>query len=154
MDDVDRKIIGLLIEDGRISVTDLADAVHLGLSATSQRLARLRTSGVIDRFTVRLDAAAVNRPIDAIIDLQLVPGSPWTALDETLQEHADVVDAIHLTGSFDYQIRVRAKSIDELDQLLRWLKEDQGVRETSTRVVLHTVEGFPREALPVSGPAG
>ena len=52
---------------------------------------------------------------------------------------------MHLTGGFDYQIRVRARSIGELDDLLRWLKESLGVRETSTRIVLHTVEGFPRE---------
>lgn len=52
---------------------------------------------------------------------------------------------MHLTGPFDYQIRVRTATIDDLDQLLQRLKEQLGVRSTSTRVVLHTVDGFPRE---------
>lgn len=145
MDDIDRKILGLLVEDGRMSVTDLADAVHLSLSAASQRLRRLRESGAIDRHTIRVGAAAVGRPIDALVDLQLAPGSPWDGIDDALRAHMDVVDAVHLTGGFDYQIRVRTRSIEDLDALLRWLKETLGVRETSTRLVLHTVEGFPRE---------
>jgi len=145
VDEVDRRIITLLIADGRLSVTDLADEVHLSLSAASQRLRRLRQSGAIERFTVRLDSAAVGRPIDALVDLQLTPGAPWAGIDEALRDNPDVVDAVHVTGGFDYQIRVRTRTIDDLDRLLQRLKERLGVRETSTRVVLHTVDGFPRE---------
>ena len=145
MDAIDRKILNLLVADGRASVTDIADEVHLSLSAASQRLRRLRESGAVDRFTIKVGGAAVGRPVDALVDLQLSPGAPWAGIDTALREHVDVVDAVHVTGGFDYQIRVRARSIEDLDDLLRWLKESLGVRETSTRVVLHTVDGFPRE---------
>lgn len=145
MDAIDRRILTLLTEDGRLSVTELADAVHLSLSAASQRLRRLRETGAIERFTVRLGGDAVGRPIDALVDLQLTPGAPWSGIDDALRENPDVVDAVHVTGGFDYQIRVRTATIEDLDRLLQRLKERLGVRETSTRVVLHTVEGFPRE---------
>jgi len=145
VDAIDRKMLSLLVEDGRLSVTELADAVHLSLSAASQRLRRLRDSGAIDRFTVRLGGEAVGRPIDALVDLQLTPGSPWSGIDDALRDNPDVVDAVHVTGGFDYQIRVRTATIADLDRLLQGLKERLGVRETSTRVVLHTVDGFPRE---------
>lgn len=145
MDDIDRTILTLLVADGRASVTDIADEVHLSLSAASQRLRRLRESGAIDRFTIRVGGAAVGRPIDALVDLQLAPGTDWDHIDDAIRAHDDVVDAVHLTGGFDYQIRVRTRSIDDLDALLRWLKESLGIRDTSTRIVLHTVEGFPRE---------
>jgi Lrp/AsnC family transcriptional regulator, leucine-responsive regulatory protein len=145
VDAIDRKIISLLVDDGRLSVTELADAVHLSLSAASQRLRRLRESGAIDRFTIRLDSEAVGRPIDALVDLQLTPGAPWSGIDDALRHNPEVVDAVHVTGGFDYQIRVRTRTIADLDQLLQNFKEHLGVRETSTRVVLHTVEGFPRE---------
>jgi Lrp/AsnC family transcriptional regulator, leucine-responsive regulatory protein len=145
MDAIDRRILTLLTDDGRLSVTELADAVHLSLSAASQRLRRLRETGAIERFTVRLGGEAVGRPIDALVDLQLTPGAPWSGIDDALRENPDVVDAVHVTGGFDYQIRVRTATIEDLDRLLQRLKERLGVRETSTRVVLHTVEGFPRE---------
>ena len=145
MDEIDRKILTLLVDDGRASVTDIADEVHLSLSAASQRLRRLRDSGAVDRFTIKVGGAAIGRPVDALVDLQLSPGAPWAGIDTALREQVDVVDAVHVTGGFDYQIRVRARSIEDLDDLLRWLKESMGVRETSTRIVLHTVAGFPRE---------
>jgi Lrp/AsnC family transcriptional regulator, leucine-responsive regulatory protein len=145
MDAIDRRILTLLTDDGRLSVTELADAVHLSLSAASQRLRRLRETGAIERFTVRLGSGAVGRPIDALVDLQLTPGAPWSGIDDALRENPDVVDAVHVTGGFDYQIRVRTATIEDLDRLLQRLKERLGVRETSTRMVLHTVEGFPRE---------
>lgn len=145
MDEIDRKILTFLMDDGRASVTDIADEVHLSLSAASQRLRRLRESGAIDRFTITVGGAAIGRPLDALVDLQLSPGAPWAGIDAALRDQVDVVDAVHVTGGFDYQIRVRARTIEDLDDLLRWLKESMGVRETSTRVVLHTVEGFPRE---------
>lgn len=148
MDAIDRRMLALLVDDGRLSVTELADAVHLSLSAASQRLRRLRESGAIERFTVRLGGEATGRPIDALVDLQLTPGAPWSGIDDALRENPDVVDAVHLTGGFDYQIRVRTATIGDLDRLLQDLKERLGVRETSTRVVLHTVDGFPREPVP------
>lgn len=145
MDEIDRKIIGLLLDDGRKSVTEVADEVHLSLSATSQRMRNLQETGMIAGFTARLGPNAVGRPIDAIIDIALASGSPFAELDSHLLQIPDVVDAMHLTGPFDYQVRVRSRSIDDLDRLLRRLKEELDVRETSTRIVLHTVGGFPRQ---------
>jgi Lrp/AsnC family leucine-responsive transcriptional regulator len=104
-----------------------------------------RGAGGGEAFTTRLNGAAIGRPVDALVDLQLAPGSPWAGVDSALRENENVVDAVHLTGGFDYQIRVRSRTIGDLDELLRWLKESLGVRETSTRIVLHTVDGFPRE---------
>ncbi len=151
MDEIDRRIIQLLTADGRTSVTDIADEVHLSLSAASQRLRRLRESGAIAGFTIRVGGEATGRPVDALVDLQLAPGAAWSGIDDALRDRPDVVDAVHLTGGFDYQLRVRSRSVGELDDLLRWLKESLGVRETSTRIVLHTVDGFPREpALPTT----
>src|SRR3546814_4414478 len=85
MDAIDRKIISLLVADGRLSVTELADEVHLSLSAASQRLRRLRESGVIERFMIRIDREAVGRPIDALVDLQLTTGAPWSGIDDALR---------------------------------------------------------------------
>jgi len=60
----------------------------------------------------------------------------------------EVVDAMHLTGRFDYQVRLRCASIDALDQLLRNFKEQLGVSETVTRLVLSTAAGYPRQPAP------
>ena len=134
--------------DGRLSVTELADQVSLSLSATSQRLRRLVDGGAIERFTVRLDPAMVGRPIDALVDLRLPADLSFSGIDEGILALAEVVDAVHLTGRFDYQVRLHCRTINELDTILRDFKQSFGVEETSTRVVLSTVAGFPRQPTP------
>ena len=145
MDDIDRKIIGILQGDARISVTDLADEVSLSISATGERLRRLRSSDVISRFSVDIDPVAVGRPIQALVDVRLPPGASYSGgAEETMVGLAAVVDAVHLTGSFDAQLRVAARDVGELDDLLAHLKDVVGVLETNTRLILRTIDGFPR----------
>lgn len=146
MDQIDKKIIGQLDLDGRMSLTDLAESLPLSLSATSDRLRRLRDQGVITGFGVRVDPAATGRAIDAIVDVRVGTGVTTEALDDALRDQPMVTNAMHLTGRFDTQLRVAARDVAELDQLLTLLRDDVGAEETNTRLVLRTVSGFPRPA--------
>ena len=77
MDVLDRKMIAILQEDGRISVTDLAEQLPLSLSATSERLRRLTDGGVITGFHATIDPDLAGRPIEALVDVRLAPGSSY-----------------------------------------------------------------------------
>lgn len=145
MDEIDRKIIAELQVDGRMSATELSDRIDLSLSATSDRLRRLRSSGVISGFTVIVDPAAAGRPIEALVDVRLPSSSSYSDGVEAAIAGLDaVVGAVHLTGPFDTQLRVAARDVAELDHVLLTLKDDLGVLETNTRLILRTVDGFPR----------
>lgn len=145
MDDIDRKIIGQLQIDGRMSATELSDRVDLSLSATSERLRRLRSAGVISGFTVAVDPTAAGRPIQALVDVRLpASGSYSSGVDGAIIELDGVIDAVHLTGPFDTQLRIAARDVAELDQILAVLKDELGVQETNTRLILRTIDGFPR----------
>lgn len=145
MDEIDRRIIAELQIDGRISATDLSDRVDLSLSATSERLRRLRSSGVISGFTVAVDPTAAGRPIQALVDVRLPAAASYSCgLDAAIIELDGVIDAVHLTGPFDTQLRIAARDVNELDQILGVLKDDFGVHETNTRLILRTIDGFPR----------
>lgn len=148
MDHIDKQILAELALDGRISATDLSDRVNLSLSATSERLRRLQASGVIAGFTVVVDPMAVGRPIEALIEVRLAPGAPTHGLDASIAMLEPVINAVHLTGRFDTQLHVAARDVAELDALLERLKDDLGVEETNTRLILRTIEGFPRTAPP------
>ncbi|MEM7143077.1 MAG: Lrp/AsnC family transcriptional regulator [Actinomycetota bacterium] len=150
MDSLDRKIIAELQIDGRMSVTDLAERLPLSLSATSERLKRLIDSGTIAGFAARVDPELAGRPIQALIDVRFPPEAyaPDLPFDDPAFE--GVVDAVHLTGSFDLQLRVMAHDVGELDRLLARLKDDLGAFETNTRLILRTIDGFPRAVSPAS----
>lgn len=146
MDALDRKIVGVLQSEGRISLSDLAEALPLSASATSDRLKRLLREGVISGFGARVDAKAIGRPIEALIDVRLRPGSTWSPSlgDEWLKSETAIVDAVHLTGRFDLQLTVATVDVGELDLLLTEIKERLNAEETNTKLVLRQLEGFPR----------
>lgn len=149
MDAVDREILAILQEDGRITATDLAKRIRLSLSATSERLRQLQASGAIRRFAAIIEPAAVGRTIEALVDVRLGPGMTTgnDELDAAIADFPSVIDAVHLTGRFDTQLRVAARDVAELDELLVQIKERLGAEETNTRLVLRTIAGFPRVAL-------
>ncbi len=145
MDTIDRRIIVELQTDGRMSLTELSDRIALSLSATGERLRRLRSTGVISGFTVLVDPDAAGRPIQALVDVRFPAAGTYAGgIHELLAELPAVVDAVHLTGPFDTQLRIAATDVGELDQLLARLKDDFGVQETNTRLILRTINGFPR----------
>lgn len=144
MDAIDRGIIAELQADGRMTTTDLAKRVGLSLSATGDRLRQLRRSGVISGFTVRLDPAAAGHTIDALVDVRMAPHVDQDRIDDQLSEFPAIIDALHLTGRFDMQLRVSAPDVATLDRLLVALKEQLGAEETNTRLVLRQLRGFPR----------
>ncbi len=144
MDLIDRRIIGELQQDGRMSTTDLAARISLSISATSERLRRLRESGLIERFTVVIDQALAGRTLEAIVDVRLLPTVDSLFVDDAIADLDPVVDAVHVTGRYGYQLRIAASDVAELDELLTRLKDDLGAEETNTTLILRTMDGFPR----------
>lgn len=148
VDVIDRLIVDLLVEDGRMSVSAIAEEIGLSASATSERLKRLERSGVIAGYTARLNPVAAGRPIDALIEVRMESDVEYGSFDSIFNGIDEIVDAMHVTGSFDYVLRVRCGSIDDLEGVLRRIKDTGKVRETMTRIALRTIDGFPRQITP------
>lgn len=143
LDAVDREILGALVQNARISYRELGEQVSLSANATAERVRRLRESGVIAGFRAIIDPAAAGRGLVALVDVQL-SGPAETERFEALIESLDVVtDAAHVTGRFDYQLRIVCTDASDLDTLIRTLKTKGGVMSTDTRIALRTVVRRP-----------
>ena len=101
MDDIDRKILAELQEDGRLTVTELADRVQLTAAPCHRRLRELERTGVITGYRAVLDPAAVGLGFEALVSVTLDRGdaatvaafetAPWEA--EPLKTALDAVGA-------------------------------------------------------------
>ncbi|HYH91471.1 MAG TPA: Lrp/AsnC family transcriptional regulator [Solirubrobacteraceae bacterium] len=138
MDDTDREILGELTRNGRISYRDLGAAVGLSANAAADRVRRLRGDGVITGFTATVDLGATGRRLVALIDVRLAASGTNAEFEAAMAKLEAIMDAVHVTGRFDYQLRVACRDTAELDRLLRHLKREGGVTETETRVVLRS----------------
>lgn len=138
MDDIDREILSQLVRDGRRSYRDLGAAVGLSANATADRVRRLRRDGVIAGFTAIVDPAAGGGRIEAVIDVKLGRDQDNDGFEAAIEPETAIVEAAHLTGRADYELRVVCRDAAELDALLRRLKREAGAAETETRIVLRT----------------
>ena len=67
MDDVDRRILAALQQDGRLTITELAERVRLSLSPCHRRLRALERSGAIRGYRAHLDAHALGLTFEALV---------------------------------------------------------------------------------------
>ena len=139
LDDLDRRIVERLQADGRISYRALGAEIGLSANATADRVRSLVRRGVIARFTAVLGPAADSRPLEAFIDLRLRSNADRDRFEEELTRQAAIAQAVHLTGAFDYQLRLRCSNAEEIDATIAALKNAGLVTETRTRVVLRRV---------------
>ena len=152
MDDIDRKILAELQEDGRLTITELADRVRLTPAPCHRRLRELERSGVITGYRAVLDPAAVGLGFEALVNVTMDREDADTvaAFEAALAAVPEIRHAERLFGDPDYLLRVVATDLNDYatlrDQKLATLPGVQ--RITSTIVMKRIVDNRP---LPLSG---
>jgi Lrp/AsnC family transcriptional regulator, leucine-responsive regulatory protein len=136
LDRIDREIISILSEDARIPWSTLGDRVHLSANAVADRVRRLRRRGVLRRFTVDIDQAALGRDLEAVVDV-VVGGDPQEFIEHAVQRD-EITWMSYITGRVDFRMNVSCAGTKGLDDLLVFFKQI-GARETNTTVVLRRV---------------
>jgi DNA-binding Lrp family transcriptional regulator len=143
MDDVDRRILALLVEDGRRTYDDLASRVALSAPAAKRRVDRLRRDGVLRSFTAIVDHAALGATTEALVELFFAPGTLLDRVAETLRRHPEVIEAWSVTGEADAIARVRTADNGDLERLIMELQRDGLVVRTSSQVILSALVTRP-----------
>ncbi|MBV8692071.1 MAG: Lrp/AsnC family transcriptional regulator [Actinobacteria bacterium] len=136
VDEVDRRLIDLLRDDARASVNDLATQANVSRANAYQRLARLRESGAIRRFTVDVDHRQLGDSITALVFVD-IDQHAWREMGARLLELPGVDYVGFTTGTMDIVLIVRAPDMQHLrDVVLERLQSFPEVRSTQTSFVL------------------
>lgn len=136
MDATDRRILSLLVEDGRRTYDDIAGRVRLSAPSVKRRIDRLRAGGALRGFTAVIDHAAVGWGTEALVELFYRPGTTLDEVARTLGGHPEVVEAWSVTGEADAIARVRTEDNADLERLIIDLQRDGLVARTRSQVVL------------------
>lgn len=138
MDTTDSKILGILQREARITYSELGRRVGLSTNAAAARVRRLETSGVILGYRAILgsEAPEAGPGLQAFIDVRLKPETESRSFLEWSRNDPAVQDAVHVTGPYDYLLRVSVPTMKALDELLHRLKTGSGAIQTQTRLAL------------------
>jgi DNA-binding Lrp family transcriptional regulator len=120
MDAIDRAIIAELERDGRLTNVELAQRVGLTTGPCLRRVQRLEADGVIRGYRAVIDAAAVGRSVEVLVDISLEAQDADTVerFERTLTEAEEVVELRRLFGSPDYFMRVAVADLAAYETFL------------------------------------
>lgn len=146
MDAIDRAILRVLQEDGRISNQDLADRVGLSPSPCLRRVRALERSGVITGYRAVVDPRAVGRGFEVFVSANLVraEAAAIAAFERAVLALDEVVEVRRMIGSPDYLLRVVVADLDAYERLYTAsLAALPGVERVSTQIAMKVVEQRP-----------
>ncbi|UJA21793.1 Lrp/AsnC family transcriptional regulator [Thermoleophilia bacterium SCSIO 60948] len=136
VDAVDRRILALLVEDGRRTFGDVGERVGLSAPAVKRRVDRLRATGALEGFTAVVDHAAMGASTEALVELFFRAGTTLGEVAEALREHPEVAEAWSVTGEADAIARVRTADNADLERLIIDLQRDGRVERTRSQIVM------------------
>ena len=151
MDNLDRKILQVLQADARTSLQDIGQAVGLSASPCWGRIKKMEEAGVIEGYTVRLNAQALGLGDTVMVQVTLDSHSDNTLekFGETLAAIPEVIEAWLVSGEYDYLLRVAVKDTKDYERLLRErLYKIKGIRHSKSSIVLRTLKRADLPLLP------
>ncbi|SKC77305.1 Lrp/AsnC ligand binding domain-containing protein [Pseudoxanthomonas indica] len=146
LDRTDRRILGLLQQDGRMTNLALAEAVHLSPTATLERVRRLTAAGFILGYRARLNPELLGAGMLVFVEVLLDRTTPHILEEfkQAVQDRPEIMECHLVAGGFDYLIKVRAADMSDYRDLAgRVLWGLPGVRETRTYAVMEEVKNSP-----------
>jgi Lrp/AsnC family leucine-responsive transcriptional regulator len=147
LDRVDRRILQVLQEDGRISNLKLAEAVTLSPTAVLARVQRLTREGYILGYEAKLNPALLGAGLLVFVEVMLDRTTPnvFEQFKAAVLVHPEIMECHMVAGGFDYLLKTRVADMDAYRNFAGTvLWQLPGVRETRTYAVMEEVKDSTR----------
>ncbi|MGK9156168.1 winged helix-turn-helix transcriptional regulator [Acinetobacter radioresistens] len=120
LDRIDRKILEILQNDGRIPISELAEKVNLTATPCSERVKRLEKEGLIIGYYARLNPELLEKKLLVFLEIKLSAksGEVFDEVAKNLSSLPEVLECHLISGDFDYLVKVRLQEMKEYRELL------------------------------------
>lgn len=135
LDEIDRKLIKMLTENGRASYVDLGKELNLSRVAVRSRIEQLINSGVIEKFTVVVNSEKLGKKVSAFFEVDVEP-KYLVDVAEKLANNPNVASIYQMTGPSTLHMHVL---VDDFIQLEQFINEELYALKGITRVESHVL---------------
>ena len=139
LDEIDRKLLSALLDDGRLSQRQLASLIGVAQGTVTNRLNRLTESGVIKGYHVNLNPKKIGWSTTVLIGLRIEKRSIMSVQGKIANDPR-VISVYDVTGEFDSMVLARVRDPDDLNDLTKNVLSIEGISRSSTHVVLNIVK--------------
>lgn len=143
IDELNHRILRILIRDGRTSYAEIGDRVGLSVSATKRRVDRLVRDGAIRCFTAVVEPQAMGWQIEAVVQLYTNGTVPFATMQDDLAHIPEIVEAFTVAGAADAMLRVVVGDVPHLERVISRLRGLAYVQQTDTTMLLSALVRRP-----------
>jgi Lrp/AsnC family transcriptional regulator len=142
LDEIDKRILGVLQDDASASVDEISETVHLSRNACWRRIKALESNGVIKKRVALLDPAKAGVPLTALVMIRTsTHDAEWTQqFQSILKSMPEVVGAHRMSGDLDYILRVRLADVPAYDRFYKKLTSRISVSDMSASFVMEDIK--------------
>lgn len=140
MDSIDVEILKLLQKNARVTASEIANAVSLSVPAISERLKKLDSAGIIQKYTIILSTQKMKKNLVAYMFVSLKHPNYIEGFVDLVEKENEIIECNYLAGDFDYLIKIITEDTKSLEEVLNRIKTGAGVQKTKTIVTLSTVK--------------
>lgn len=141
LDDIDSRILALLVEDARRSASEIGRLVNLSPAAAKRRIDRLEEAGVIIGYTAMLNHEKLGNAIEAFVEVRFQAGAQVADVDQAFSDLPELVQSFTIAGDPDALVRLRVSSLDHLKRVIDRIRRGERVAGTKTLIVLGSRRG-------------
>lgn len=151
IDRIDRKILAVLQEDGRITNQNLADRVALSPSACLARVKRMEKSAIINGYKAQVDVTKLGPSLTIFAELTSSAHDTTNnrKIEQALEEMPEVIEAYQVSGSYDYLVRFLVPDIERwtalADQLVDGGLKIETIRSVASMKKVKSWTGVPMD---------
>lgn len=129
MDEMDKQILLVLQEQGRISMTDLGKAVALSQPAVTERVRRMEEKGIIDHYRAVVTPEKINKQITAYV---LFHTKGCESFVEHCKTSKEVIELHRISGQYNFLVKVVTETLQSLETAINKM----GVYGDSTTLIV------------------
>lgn len=140
LDESDQKIVRLLIENARVSYSDLGDKIGLSRVAVKARIQALEQRGIIEEYTTVINPQKISGAVSCYFEIETTPGSLSEVID--ILNRSDTVTQIYrVTGRDKLHVHAVASSGEEMETFLHAVIDTlPGVVSCSCNIILSRIK--------------
>lgn len=136
IDDIDRKLLDLLVEDGRASYVELGSKLNLSRVAVRERIHNLMEAGIIEKFTVVINSEKYGRKVSAFFNVDVEP-MHLVEVAEALAGSPRVASIYQMTGPSTLHMHVLVEDFVQLEHFINnELYSFKGIVRVDSQVLL------------------
>ncbi|MBE6564467.1 MAG: Lrp/AsnC family transcriptional regulator [Ruminococcaceae bacterium] len=138
MDHIDYQILNCLKENSRENATNIGAKINLSTSAVIERIKKMESSGLIEKYTTMINQSVLGRKLVAFIYVSLGHAKYHDNFVKCVNENPSIAECYYIAGDFDFILKVVTYTGSTLEEVLKFIKFINGVSMTRTSVVLST----------------